>query len=94
MLKNIKSTWRRKQKEMEIFGTKNGFQRENKYGPKFLEIGNIVLTKARKDLNFQEGLNTPYTLIEEAPGDQWEIIIVTNQELEKDTLKQQNHFRK
>jgi hypothetical protein len=31
--------------------------------PKFLEIGNIVLTKAGKDLNFQEGLNTPYTLI-------------------------------
>ncbi|MDA6069307.1 hypothetical protein NJT12_06715 [Flavobacterium sp. AC] len=31
--------------------------------PKFLEIGNIVLSKAKKDLNFQEGLNTPYTLI-------------------------------
>ncbi|MRX39376.1 hypothetical protein GJU43_08825 [Flavobacterium sp. LC2016-23] len=31
--------------------------------PKFLEIGNIVLSKAGKDLNFQEGLNTPYTLI-------------------------------
>ena len=31
--------------------------------PKFLEIGNIVLSKAGKDVNFQEGLNTPYTLI-------------------------------
>lgn len=31
--------------------------------PKFLEIGNIVLSKAGKDLNFQEGLKTPYTLI-------------------------------
>ncbi len=31
--------------------------------PKFLEIANIVLTKEKKDLNFQEKLNTPYTLI-------------------------------
>ncbi|WP_125718667.1 hypothetical protein [Flavobacterium ustbae] len=31
--------------------------------PKFLEIANIVLTKEKKDLNFQEGLQTPYTLI-------------------------------
>ena len=31
--------------------------------PKFLEIGNIVLSKAGKEVNFQEGLNTPYTLI-------------------------------
>jgi len=31
--------------------------------PKFLEIGNIVMTKAGKEVNFQEGLNTPYTLI-------------------------------
>ena len=31
--------------------------------PKFLEIGNIVLSKAGKNVNFQEGLNTPYTLI-------------------------------
>ncbi|MEO6175450.1 MAG: hypothetical protein ABIP27_09905 [Flavobacterium circumlabens] len=31
--------------------------------PKFLEIGNIVLSKAGKDVNFQEGLKTPYTLI-------------------------------
>lgn len=37
--------------------------REQIWTPKFLEIGNIVLAKARKDLNFQEGLNTPYTLI-------------------------------
>ncbi|MRX69651.1 hypothetical protein [Flavobacterium resistens] len=31
--------------------------------PKFLEIGNVVLAKAGKEVNFQEGLNTPYTLI-------------------------------
>lgn len=31
--------------------------------PKFLEIANVVLTKEKKDLNFQEGLNTRYTLI-------------------------------
>ncbi|MCC9017867.1 hypothetical protein [Flavobacterium lipolyticum] len=31
--------------------------------PKFLEIANIVLTKEKKDLNFQENLKTPYTLI-------------------------------
>ncbi|MBB4800755.1 hypothetical protein HNP37_000794 [Flavobacterium nitrogenifigens] len=31
--------------------------------PKFLEIANTVLTKEKKDLNFQEGLKTPYTLI-------------------------------
>ncbi|WP_431243587.1 hypothetical protein ACQ9BO_03055 [Flavobacterium sp. P21] len=31
--------------------------------PKFLEIGNIIFTKAGKEMNFQEGLNTPYTLI-------------------------------
>jgi len=34
--------------------------------PKFLEIANIVLTKEKKDLNFQEGLKTPYTLIVKA----------------------------
>lgn len=37
--------------------------REQIWTPKFLEIGNIVLSKAGKELNFQEGLNTPYTLI-------------------------------
>jgi len=37
--------------------------KEQIWTPKFLEIGNIVLSKAGKDLNFQEGLNTPYTLI-------------------------------
>ncbi|WP_166921504.1 hypothetical protein [Flavobacterium poyangense] len=31
--------------------------------PKFLEIANIVLAKDKKEVNFQEGLNTPYTLI-------------------------------
>ncbi|MEO8533282.1 MAG: hypothetical protein ABI441_06010 [Flavobacterium sp.] len=34
--------------------------------PKFLEIVNIVLTKEHKDLNFQENLTTPYTLIVQA----------------------------
>lgn len=37
--------------------------KEQIWTPKFLEIGNIVLSKAGKNLNFQEGLNTPYTLI-------------------------------
>ena len=37
--------------------------KEQLWTPKFLEIGNIVLSKAGKDVNFQEGLNTPYTLI-------------------------------
>ncbi|WP_428230656.1 hypothetical protein [Flavobacterium sp.] len=37
--------------------------KEQIWTPKFLEIGNIVLSKAGKDLNFQEGLKTPYTLI-------------------------------
>lgn len=31
--------------------------------PKFLELINVVLQKEKKDLTFQEGLNTPYTLI-------------------------------
>lgn len=33
------------------------------WNPKFLELINIVLQKEKKDLSFQEGLNTPYTLI-------------------------------
>ena len=37
--------------------------KEQIWTPKFLEIANIVLTKERKDLNFQEKLDTPYTLI-------------------------------
>ncbi|WJS95846.1 hypothetical protein NYQ10_05165 [Flavobacterium johnsoniae] len=37
--------------------------REQIWTPKFLEIANTVLTKEKKDLNFQEGLKTPYTLI-------------------------------
>jgi hypothetical protein len=31
--------------------------------PKFLELANLVLSKSKKDLSFQEGLETPYTLI-------------------------------
>jgi len=37
--------------------------KEQIWTPKFLEIANIVLSKAGKNLNFQEGLTTPYTLI-------------------------------
>ncbi|MDR7208571.1 hypothetical protein [Flavobacterium piscis] len=37
--------------------------RELIWTPKFLELINIVLQKEKKDLNFQEGLSTPYTLI-------------------------------
>lgn len=37
--------------------------KEQIWTPKFLEIGNIVLSKAGKDVSFQEGVNTPYTLI-------------------------------
>lgn len=33
------------------------------WNPKFLELVNIVLSKEKKDVTFQEGLNTPYTLI-------------------------------
>lgn len=31
--------------------------------PKFLELINVVLAKEKKDVTFQEGLTTPYTLI-------------------------------
>jgi hypothetical protein len=37
--------------------------RKKIWTPKFLEIGNIELSKAGKKINFKEGLNTPYTLI-------------------------------
>ncbi|HEX8015961.1 MAG TPA: hypothetical protein VF465_12075, partial [Flavobacterium sp.] len=33
------------------------------WNPKFLELVNIVLSKEKKDVTFQEGLSTPYTLI-------------------------------
>lgn len=33
------------------------------WNPKFLELVNVVLSKEKKDVSFQEGLNTPYTLI-------------------------------
>lgn len=33
------------------------------WNPKFLELVNVVLSKEKKDVTFQEGLNTPYTLI-------------------------------
>lgn len=37
--------------------------KEQIWTPKFLQIGNIVLSKAGKDVSFQEGAATPYTLI-------------------------------
>lgn len=37
--------------------------REQIWTPKFLEIGNIVLTKGGKNVSFQENVSTPYTLI-------------------------------
>lgn len=37
--------------------------REQIWTPKFLEIGNIVLTKGGKNVSFQENISTPYTLI-------------------------------
>ncbi|MWB93890.1 hypothetical protein GON26_05920 [Flavobacterium sp. GA093] len=37
--------------------------KESIWNPKFLELVNIVLTKEKKDVSFQEGLSTPYTLI-------------------------------
>ncbi|KFF07340.1 hypothetical protein [Flavobacterium reichenbachii] len=33
------------------------------WNPKFLELVNVVLSKDKKDVTFQEGLSTPYTLI-------------------------------
>jgi hypothetical protein len=37
--------------------------KEQIWTPKFLEIGNIVLAKGGKNVSFQEGVATPYTLI-------------------------------
>jgi len=37
--------------------------KEQIWAPKFLEIGNVVLSKAGKDVTFKEGANTLYTLI-------------------------------
>lgn len=37
--------------------------KESIWTPKFLEIANVVLAKDKKNMNFQEGLKTPYTLI-------------------------------
>ncbi|MEO8237045.1 MAG: hypothetical protein ABI793_00230 [Flavobacterium sp.] len=31
--------------------------------PKFLELMNVIMVKEKKDVSFQEGLTTPYTLI-------------------------------
>lgn len=37
--------------------------KEQIWTPKFLEIGNIVLSKGGQNVSFQEGATTPYTLI-------------------------------
>ena len=48
------------------------------WNPKFLELINVVLQKEKKELNFQEGLTTPYTLIVKTtwlyPG--WDVSIM------------------
>ena len=49
--------------DMEVVKGNFDFLKDQIWTPKFLEIGNIVLSKAGKNVNFQEGLNTPYTLI-------------------------------
>ena len=48
------------------------------WNPKFLELINVVLQKEKKELNFQEELTTPYTLIVKTtwlyPG--WDVSIM------------------
>lgn len=48
------------------------------WNPKFLELVNVVLAKEKKDVSFQEGLTTPYTLIVQTvwiyPG--WDIAMM------------------
>ncbi|MDX6181058.1 hypothetical protein SGQ44_02750 [Flavobacterium sp. Fl-77] len=46
-----------------IWSKKWAGSRESIWNPKFLELVNIVLVKEKKDVSFQEGLKTPYTLI-------------------------------
>ena len=58
----------KKEKVQEIFGRKNGMQVENcHFQPKFLELINIVLSKEKQDVSFQEDLKqAKYTLIVDA----------------------------
>ncbi|MFD1603300.1 hypothetical protein ACFSJW_12745 [Flavobacterium artemisiae] len=46
-----------------IWSKKWSGAKESIWNPKFLELVNVVLTKDKKDVSFQEGLSTPYTLI-------------------------------
>ena len=51
----------------EIWKKKWYSSRENAFQPKFVELVNTILNKAKKDLNFQEGATSAkYTLIVEA----------------------------
>ncbi|MBF7092667.1 hypothetical protein IUY40_14110 [Flavobacterium sp. ALJ2] len=50
----------------DIWKKKWDSSKELIWTPKFLELMNVIFTKGRKDVNFQEGLtNAPYTLIVE-----------------------------
>lgn len=46
-----------------IWSKKWSGAKESIWNPKFLELVNVVLHKDKKDVSFQEGLSTPYTLI-------------------------------
>jgi len=46
-----------------IWSKKWAASKESIWNPKFLELVNVVLVKEKKDVSFQEGLKTPYTLI-------------------------------
>ncbi|KAF2511255.1 hypothetical protein [Flavobacterium foetidum] len=46
-----------------IWSKKWSGAKESIWNPKFLELVNIVLNKDKKDVSFQEGLSSPYTLI-------------------------------
>ncbi|MFB9078185.1 hypothetical protein ACFFLS_17260 [Flavobacterium procerum] len=60
-----------------IWSKKWSGAKESIWNPKFLELVNVVLKKDKKDVSFQEGLSTPYTLIVKTvwlyPG--WDIAI-------------------
>lgn len=61
-----------------IWSKKWSGAKESIWNPKFLELVNSVLTKEKKDVSFQEGLSTPYTLIVQTvwiyPG--WDIAMM------------------
>ncbi|MBE8724946.1 hypothetical protein [Flavobacterium hungaricum] len=61
-----------------IWSKKWSTAKESIWNPKFLELVNVVLNKEKKDVSFQEGLTTPYTLIVQTvwiyPG--WDIAMM------------------